>query len=287
MTTGNDRPRLAEQFRAMHADATLVLPNAWDALSAALIARAGAPAIATTSAAVSWALGRGDGQQLSRAEMVEQVRRIADAVTVPVSADIEGGYGPSAEEVVDTVAAVIEAGAVGVNLEDSRTGGGPLFEIAEQSARIRAARAAAEGNGLPRLVINARTDVYLFGIGAPEDRFDEVVARAHAYAEAGADSLFVPGLLDLDVLRELTGKTPLPVNVMVGAGAPAVAEAGAPAVAELAAVGVRRISFGPAVAQAAYARVAAVAAEALGAGTYSALADGLDFGVVQALFTRE
>ncbi|WP_280382780.1 isocitrate lyase/PEP mutase family protein [Nocardia wallacei] len=268
----------AAAFRQLHAGGTFVLPNAWDAVSAALVAHAGAAAVATTSAAVAWALGRGDGERLTRADMVEQVRRIAGAVAVPVTADIEGGYGPAPEDVAATVAAVIEAGAVGVNLEDSRRPGGPLFDDREQAARLDAARTAATRAGLAELVINARTDVYLFGIGAPEDRFDEVLARAVAYAAAGADSLFVPGLLDLGTIAELTAKSPLPVNVMAGPGAPAVAE--------LAAAGVRRVSVGSAIAQAAYERVQAAAAELLAHGTYTALSGGLDFGSVQALFTE-
>ncbi|ATL68595.1 isocitrate lyase/PEP mutase family protein [Nocardia terpenica] len=275
----NDSQRSnAEKFRELHAAGAFVLPNAWDAVSAALVAQAGAPAVATTSAAVSWALGRGDGQRLTRAEMIEQVRRIAATVPVPVTADVEGGYGPAPADVAATVEAVIAAGAVGVNLEDSTKPGGPLFSIAEQATRLREGRAAAGRAGLPELVINARTDVYLFGIGEPEGRRAEVLVRAEAYAEAGADALFVPGLLDLDALRELAGKSPLPINVMVGPGAPTVPE--------LAATGVRRISLGPALAQAAYATVRAAATELLTEGGYATLGGGLDFGEVEALFAQ-
>lgn len=274
MAQDNQQDR-AEALRALHAEGTFVLPNAWDPISAAVIAQAGAVAIATTSAAVSWALGRTDGQRLSRDEAAGQVATIAAAVDVPVTADVEGGYGPAPQDVAATVSAVIAAGAVGINLEDSTAPGGPLFEPDDQAARLRAARDAAEAAGLPALVINARTDVHLFGIGEPSGRFDDVLARAAAYAEAGADSLFVPGLLDLDTLADLVGKSPLPVNVMVGPGAPAVPE--------LAAIGVRRVSLGPALAQAAYGQAAAAARELLGAGTYTALDGALDFGAVEAL----
>lgn len=267
-----------DALRSLHGDGVLVLPNAWDAASAAVIADAGAKAIATTSGGVAWSLGRTDGHGLAREEMVEQVRRIAEAVEVPVTADIEGGYGPAPEDVATTVAAVIGAGAVGVNIEDSRAPGGPLFTAPEQAERLRAARAAAERAGLPGLVINVRTDVFLFGIGAPEGRLDDVVARAAAYAGAGADCLFVPGLTDLDVLASLVKATPLPVNVMAGPGAPAVAE--------LAAVGVRRVSLGTAVAQAAYAVAQRAATEALATGTYHELGAGLDFGTVNGMFAR-
>jgi 2-methylisocitrate lyase-like PEP mutase family enzyme len=268
----------AKAFRVAHQGAVLVLPNAWDAGSAVLVERAGAPAIATTSGGVSWALGHGDGQRLTRADMVAVVRRIAAAVTVPVTADIEGGYGPAPADVAATVSAVVEAGAAGVNLEDSIAGTVTLFEAQAQAERLRAARKAAEAAGLPELVINARTDVYLFGVGAPEGRLDDVLARADAYAAAGADYLFVPGLVDLDVLRRLTAASPIPIAVMAGPGAPPVAE--------LAAVGVRRVTVGTAIAQAAYTLAERAAAEMLTKGTYTELEQSLDFGTLNALFGR-
>ncbi|SEO48418.1 isocitrate lyase/PEP mutase family protein [Amycolatopsis saalfeldensis] len=268
----------AKAFRAAHEGSVLVLPNAWDAGSAAVIERAGAPAIATTSGGVSWALGQGDGQRLSRAEMVAAVRRIAAAVTVPVSADIEGGYGAAPADVAATVSAVVEAGAAGVNLEDSIAGTLNLFAPSDQAERLRAAREAAAAAGLPELVINARTDVYLFGVGAPEGRLDDVLARAAAYAEAGADCLFVPGLVDLEVLRGLTAAAPIPVAAMAGPGAPSVSE--------LADVGVRRVTVGTAIAQAAYTLAERAAAEMLTKGTYAELGQSLDFGTLNALFGR-
>jgi 2-methylisocitrate lyase-like PEP mutase family enzyme len=268
----------AKAFRAAHEGAVLVLPNAWDAGSAVVIERAGAPAIATTSGGVSWALGQGDGQRLSRAEMVAAVRRIAAAVTVPVSADIEGGYGPAPADVAATVSAIVEAGAAGVNLEDSIAGSLNLFDAPAQAERLRAAREAAAAAGLPELVINARTDVYLFGVGAPEGRLDDVLARATAYAAAGVDCLFVPGLMDLEVLRRLTAAAPIPVAAMAGPGAPSVSE--------LAAVGVRRVTVGTAIAQAAYTLAERAAAEMLAKGTYAELEQSLDFGTLNALFGR-
>ncbi|MFB8274917.1 isocitrate lyase/PEP mutase family protein [Nocardia colli] len=268
----------AAAFRALHEQGIFVLPNAWDAVSAAVIAAAGAPAIATTSAAVAWSLGTGDGEQLTREDAIGVIRRIAAVVDVPVTADIEGGYGATPEDVATTVVAAITAGAVGVNLEDSTAPGGPLFDTAAQADRLRAARTAAHEAGLPELVINARTDVYLFGIGAPEHRFDDVLTRAAAYAEAGADSLFVPGLLDLPTLTDLAGKSPLPINVMAGAGAPSVAD--------LAATGVRRVSVGSAVAQAAYKLAETATTELLEHGTYTSLEPALDFGTIQSLLTH-
>ncbi|MEV0537381.1 isocitrate lyase/phosphoenolpyruvate mutase family protein [Kitasatospora sp. NPDC050463] len=281
LSTGTITPELRERalrLRALVADGVLVLPNAWDAGSAAVIASAGATAIATTSGGVSWSLGRGDGQQLGRADMVEAARRITAAVELPVTVDAEGGYGPAPADVADTVRALVGVGAAGVNLEDSTAAGGPLFPVAEQAARLLAAREAAAGAGLPELVVNARTDVFLFGIGPSEGRLDDVLARAAAYAQAGADGLFVPGLLDLDVLARLCGASPLPVNAMAGPGGPTVAE--------LAAVGVRRISVGTGLAQAAYTAAHRAAAELLGAGALAELDGALGYGDLDALYRR-
>ena len=266
----------AAALRSLHEEGIFVLPNAWDAGSAAMIAAAGAPVIATTSAGVSWSLGRQDGQRLSRPEAADAVRRIAAAVDVPVTADIEGGYGGDPGAVAATVVAMIGVGAVGINLEDSGRPGGGLFDAATQAARIRAARAAATDAGLPELVINARTDVFLFEIGEPGERLDDVLARAAAYAAAGADSLFVPGLLDLGILAPLTGKSPLPVNVMAGPGAPDVAA--------LRAAGVRRVSLGQAITQVAYTLARRAAAEVLTAGTYDSIAGADSFGDINGRF---
>lgn len=266
----------AESFRALHTGPILVLPNAWDAGSAAVIAQAGAKAIATTSGGVAWSLGRPDGHGLTRAEMIEAVRRVAAAVVLPVTADVEGGYGPAPEDVAATIEGVVGAGGVGVNIEDSKAGSGPLFDADEQAERLKAGRAAAAGAGLPELWINVRTDVFLFQIGDPEGRLDDVLARAKAYAEAGADSLFVPGLVDLDTVRALVDGSPLPVNVMAGPGAPTTAE--------FEAAGVRRLSVGTGLSQAAYTLAQRAAAELLEHGTYTELDGALDYGAVNSLF---
>ncbi|MGC9537119.1 isocitrate lyase/phosphoenolpyruvate mutase family protein [Streptomyces sp. UG1] len=267
----------AQRLRGLGTEAVLVLPNAWDAGSAAVIAAAGAPAIATTSGGVAWSLGKGDGEQASREEMLAAAARIAATVDVPVTVDVEGGYGAAPAEVAKTVTAVVAAGAAGINLEDSKAVGGPLFTAAEQADRIAAARAAATEAGLPELVINARTDVYVFGIGEESGRLEDVLARAAAYAEAGADGIFVPGLLDLAVLGELAGRSPLPVNAMAGPGGPSVAE--------LAKAGVRRVSVGTGVAQAAYTAARRATLELLGAGTYEELDGSLDFFQMDGLFS--
>jgi 2-methylisocitrate lyase-like PEP mutase family enzyme len=276
MTVDQSTKDKAARLRALGDDTVLVLPNAWDAGSAAVIAAAGAPAIATTSGGVAWSLGKGDGQQATRDEMLAAAARIVAAVDVPVTVDVEGGYGADPAEVARTVAAVVAAGAVGINLEDSRAAGGPLFTPQEQAARIAAARTAATEAGLPELVINARTDVYLFGIGEESGRPADVLARAAAYAEAGADGLFVPGLLDLAALADLAERSPLPVNAMAGPGGPSVAE--------LAKAGVRRVSVGTGVAQAAYTAARRATLELLDAGTYGELDGSLDFFQMNGLF---
>jgi 2-methylisocitrate lyase-like PEP mutase family enzyme len=262
----------AQAFAALHKPGNpLLLANAWDAGSAIAIAAAGAPAIATTSAGVAWSLGLRDGIQsggqvggrsggLDAEAVAAAVGRIVAAVDVPVSADIEAGYA----DVAHTAAAVAAAGAVGINLED-RAGPGVFYDPAAQADRIAAARAAVS---VP-FWINARTDVFL---GGSAD-LGEALDRSAAYAAAGADSLFVPGLVDLDALAKLVAG-PLPVAVMVWPGAPSVAA--------LAAVGVVRISLGSAIAQAAYAVAARATTELLTAGTYDASADGIAYDTMNA-----
>jgi 2-methylisocitrate lyase-like PEP mutase family enzyme len=261
----------AQLLLDLHRGPILVLPTAWDAASAAVIASAGAKAIATTSGGVSWALGAADGQRLTREEMLGAVARVARAVDVPVTADVEAGYG----DVAATVRGVIDAGAVGVNLEDTRPGTG-IVSPAEQAAFLADARAAAIAGGVPRLVINARCDVYLFQIGEPSSRFGDVLERAAAYAEAGADVLFVPGLLDVAVLERLVKESPLPISVL---GKP-----GGPSVAELAATGVCRVSYGTGLAELAYTSALKVAQQVLSAGSYEA--EVLEYGEINALFRR-
>jgi 2-methylisocitrate lyase-like PEP mutase family enzyme len=265
------RPQLrrAEIFAGLHRPGDpLLLPNAWDAASAVTIEGAGAKAIATTSAGVAWSLGVPDAADLGADRAAAVIERITAAVGVPVSADIEAGYGPGPEAVMATVTAVVRAGAVGVNLEDrSGRAEAPLFEPAEQAGRLAAARAAADGLGVP-VWINARTDVFLAGAGPAGLRLDAALQRAAAYAAAGADSLFVPGLVDLAAIAELAAG-PLPVAVMAWPGAPPVAE--------LASAGAARISLGPAIAQAAYAVAARAAAELLASGTYSSSAGGISY----------
>src|SRR5258706_5701723 len=210
-------------FRHLHMRRPLVLPNAWDAASARVIELAGAVAIASTSAGVSWSYGHGDGQKLQREDMIQAIQRMAQTVAIPVTADIKGGYGSgSTGDVAETVRALIAIGVVGINLEDSPGRDGETVLAPEAHAeRIRAAREAALAAG-GDLVINARTDVYLFQVGAPETRFAETVRRAHLYRAAGADCLFVPGVIATDTIAALVRAIDGPLNIMAMPGAPSV-----------------------------------------------------------------
>ncbi|MFC4021947.1 isocitrate lyase/phosphoenolpyruvate mutase family protein [Micromonospora sp. GCM10011542] len=262
----------ADLFRSLHTPGSpLVLVNAWDAASARIVAAAGARAVATTSAGVAWSLGAPDGDALDRGAAVDLIRRLVAAVALPVTADIESGFGATPAEVGDTVRAVLAAGAVGVNVEDAHhDGGSPLRAVDDQCARLAAVRAAAESAGVP-LFINARVDTFLLAGGD----LDETVARASAYLSAGADGVFVPGVVDPATIRKLVDAIPAPLNVLAGPGAPPVPE--------LARLGVARVSLGSSVAEAAYTVARRAADEAFGAGTYDALADALDYGTLNTL----
>ncbi|MFB7439669.1 isocitrate lyase/phosphoenolpyruvate mutase family protein [Streptomyces sp. S1A1-8] len=284
MTNQNPTHETALAFRALHIPGRpLVLPNAWDTASARLVEEAGAAAVATTSAGLAWDLGTADGDRLDRDRALGAVARVAAAVRVPVSADIESGYAKDAAGVGDTIRAVLAAGAVGVNIEDALYGRegddgedagdgsrGPLRPVAEQAERIAAARAAADAAGVP-LFINARIDTVLRGAGGVE----ETLERAAAFLAAGADGIFVPGVVDPGTVKSLVAGVEGPLNVLAGPGAPSVAE--------LAALGVARISTGSSIAQAAHAVVRRAARELLSAGTYDSLTGGLDYAELNTL----
>ncbi|PYC80552.1 3-methyl-2-oxobutanoate hydroxymethyltransferase [Streptomyces tateyamensis] len=264
-------------FQALHrAGHPLALANVWDAAGARIVAAAGAPAIATTSAGVAWALGTQDGGTLGRALAVELVARVADAVDLPVTADIEDGYATDPAGVGETVAEVLKAGAVGINLEDSlRAGPAPLREVDDQAARIAAARAAAEGVGVP-LYLNARIDTYLCGVSDdPAELFRLTVERATAYVAAGASGVFVFGLPDRATIAELAAALPVPLNVPGGPGRPSVAE--------LAGLGVARVSLGSTIAESAYAVVQRAARELYTEGSYTELAAAIPYGELNGL----
>ncbi|MFI1585924.1 isocitrate lyase/phosphoenolpyruvate mutase family protein [Embleya sp. NPDC020630] len=266
-------------FRALHtSSAPLALANVWDAAGARLVVEAGARAVATTSAGVAWGLGAADGDLLGRDRALELIARVAAAVEVPVTADIESGFGVDPDGVAETVRGVLAAGAVGINLEDASHGGPtPLRPIADQAERIAAARAAADAADVP-LYLNARVDTYLRGTGEPADRLRETLDRASAYLAAGADGIFVPGVVDPPTIAALTASLTAPLNILVGPGAPDVAELGR--------LGVARVSLGSAVAEAAYAVVRRAARELYDSGTYTGLADAIPYGDLNALLAR-
>lgn len=269
----------AESFRSLHIPGSpLVVVNAWDVASARITEAAGVAAVATTSAGMAWSLGAADGDQLPRPLALEAIARIVSAVDVPVTVDIESGYAPGSYGVGDTIRRVIAAGAVGVNLEDGLyAGDSPLRDVPEQAKRIVAARKAADGAGIP-LFINARVDTYLRATDNSSERLVDTLTRAAAYLDAGADGIFVPGVIDIATIAALTMSIAAPVNIMVGPGSPTVEQ--------LTAHGVARISLGASVACAIYGLVKRAAREALQTGTYTALDDPISYSDMNALLDR-
>jgi 2-methylisocitrate lyase-like PEP mutase family enzyme len=228
---------LARQFLELHRGSKiLVLPNAWDVASARIFEDAGFPAIGTTSAGVAFSLGYPDGQKISRGEMLAVVRRIAEAVEVPVTADVEAGFGSTPEEVADTAREVIASGAVGMNLEDGVEEKPDLLaDVNRQKEIIGAVLEVAERAGVP-FVLNARTDIFLYGIGPAETRLARAIERLNAYHAAGAPVLFAPGVKDKETIAQLARGLSGPLNIL--------ATVGTPPVAELQQLGVARVSVG-------------------------------------------
>jgi 2-methylisocitrate lyase-like PEP mutase family enzyme len=227
---------LATRLRDLHAGPDpLILANAWDVSSALAVGRAGAAAIATSSGAVAAARGYPDGEVMPVEEMLEAVGRIAVATSLPVTADMETGYGLSGP---DLVAGLLEAGAIGLNLEDTDRSGGTadhLLATDAAAARIAEVRAAADAAGVP-LVINARVDTFLRGSGTLDERVDAAIKRGRAYLAAGADCIYPIFLADAAAIRRLCDALDAPVNILLRPGAPSIGE--------LAGLGVRRISVG-------------------------------------------
>lgn len=267
----------AETLRALHRPGRpLVLVNVWDCASARIVEESGAPAIATTSAGVAFSYGYPDGQRIAPELMLEAVARICGAVSVPVTADLESGYGDSAETLSRTVGGMLDAGAVGLNLEDhSGAPRDPLVELELQIGKIRAVKEAGERFGVP-IVLNARTDSYLRGLGSKDEMFDETLRRGEAYRDAGADCVFVPGLADPAIIGEIVRRLACPVNIL--------AVAGSPPIPELARLGVARVSLGSGPMRAAMTVLQRLADEALKRGTYSSLEGIVSHGSVNELF---
>jgi 2-methylisocitrate lyase-like PEP mutase family enzyme len=270
----------AEAFRALHRGPRLLLmANAWDASTARLFEAEGFAAVATTSGGVSWALGYPDGEAAPWDEVVAQTARIARAVSVPVTADIEAGFGETPETIARSIADIIRAGVVGVNLEDGlRSGSPPIRSIEDAAARIRAAREAARAAGVP-IVINARTDVYIKHIGDDASRFDEAVARARAYLAAGADCFYPITLRDRDTIGRLVQAVKAPININVRAGYPSVAE--------LEALGVRRVTTATQLTLVALAAIRRVARDIKTTGRFDAIDPAISHPEMQQLVARK
>jgi len=246
----------AEKFRKLHhGPRLLLLPNAWDVASARILEECGHPAIATSSAAVAYSLGYVDGQRISRDEMLEVAGRIAQATNIPVTGDLEAGYGTTAKDMADTVKAAIAEGIIGMNLEDL-TGDdeSSLVDLSLQVEKIRAIREAASSAGVP-FVLNARTDIYLMPVGPEATRFERTVERLRAYREAGADCLFAPGVYDLETIQKLVKAVEAPLNIL--------ANPACPSIPEMEKAGVARVSAGSGIMRAAMGLVQRIGKEML------------------------
>lgn len=275
-----DQNEKALAFLKLHHDShILILPNVWDVLSTKLCEMLGFKAIGTTSAGIAAATGFPDGQKMSLYDNLRTVKIIAENTGLPVSADIEAGYSKETEEVVKAALAAVQAGAVGINLEDS-TGDdmNPLFRTVDQIKKIRAIRRMFDNNDI-HPVINLRTDVYLSAKTDLKSRYRDTVRRANAYLEAGGDCIFVPDMGDLDVkaIRGLVKEIPGPLNIIAGQGKPSIPE--------LEEMGVARISFGPRPMRAAYGYFKKIMAEILISGNYDSMtAFSLTYSEVNAMF---
>jgi 2-methylisocitrate lyase-like PEP mutase family enzyme len=260
----------ANQFRQLHrGPGVLVLPNAWDVASARIFEDAGFPAIATTSAGIAYSLGYPDGQHIPREEMLARIGRIARAVHVPVTADVESGYGPTAEDAARTARELIQAGAVGMNLEDSSgQADQPLCSLELAVEKIQAVRQAALDLHAP-IVVNARTDIYLLGGGNPEADYTEAVRRLLAFRDAGAECVFAPGLKDTETIARLVKAVECPLNVLAGPGSPTIAE--------LKELGVARVSVGSGPMRATLGLLRRSSEELRNSGTYGGLDGAISY----------
>lgn len=231
-----DQKEKSTLFRALHEqDEVLLLPNCWDVVSGRTLKSCGFPAIATASASIAWSYGVGDGEKLSRDEMLAVISRICGGVDLPVSADIECGYGQTSDDVAETVSGVIKAGAVGFNIEDSLVGG-VQRGLEDMQSRVRAARAVCDQSGI-NMYINARADGYLLGKKG-QKVFEDTVARGNAWLKAGADCVFVPGVGDIEIIKDLARAISGPISVIVS-------DENTATLKELKSVDVCRISTGP------------------------------------------
>lgn len=268
-----DQKAKAQLFRKLHSSPRiLVLPNAWDAISARIVEAEGFRAAATGSAGIAAVLGYPDGERIPREEMMFMVSRMAAAVDVPLAADVEAGYGDPA----GTAREVIAAGAVGMNLEDMVDQ--DLVPLQDQLGKIRAVKAAADASGVP-LVLNARTDIFLARHGDEATRFDRAVERLNAFHDAGADCLFAPGVVDAETIERLAGAVEGPLNILAGVGTPSIPE--------LQRLGVKRISLGSGTQRVTLGALQRFARWVRDEGTFAPLAtDAMSYAEVQKLLSR-
>jgi 2-methylisocitrate lyase-like PEP mutase family enzyme/predicted thioesterase len=269
----------AETFRALHHGPNiLILPNAWDAASACILEQAGFPAIATTSGGIAFSLGYPDKQKVTRAEAMTVISRIARAVKIPVSADVESGYGDRPEDAAQTAQGVIESGAIGLNLEDANhQQERKLIDLSLQLEKIKAVQETAAKADIP-LVLNARTDVYLEQVGDPESRYAETVRRLSAYRDAGADCVFAPGVSDPSIIARLTKDLGCPINIL--------ASPVTPAAPELQKLGVARVSTGSGTTRASLGHLRRFAEELKTTGTYKSLEGAIPYADLNQLMSR-
>lgn len=258
----------AERLRSLHTRSEpLVLPNVWNPIGARILSKKGSPAVATASAAISASLGYQDGEKIKRATLIDLIGRIAHSVDVPVTADIEAGYGETLSELAETAAQVLDAGIAGVNIEDSLDGGGTLRPVEEQCRRISTLREVADRQGV-HLVINARVDSYLPSLFIScAEATEEAVTRARAYAEAGADCIYPMGPGDEATVRTLRARISSPLNILASPTA-------AP-LQLLREIGVNRVSFGPFVFRSCLRRFEEIADALLTTGDYACFSDML------------
>ncbi len=281
MMNPHKQKQLADEFLALHhAPTILILANAWDVVSAKIFELEGFKAIGTTSAGISSTLGYADIQKMSLAENLQVVQRIVNNTTLPVSADIEAGYATSIVGVVKAAQAVLNIGAVGLNLEDS-TGDptAPFFDTVLQQDKIKAIREMAVAQGI-HLVINARTDVIMFQDESLQT-LREAIDRGNAYREAGADCIFVPdvGNLGKKTIPILVKEIDAPLNIIAGATTPSISE--------LQEMGVARVSLGPRPMRAVLTQLRKIAKELMTTGTYNLMAESsISYSEVNQWFTR-
>jgi 2-methylisocitrate lyase-like PEP mutase family enzyme len=272
----DSQTKKAIQFRQLHrGPGVLILPNAWDVASARIFEDAGFPAIATTSAGIAFSLGYPDGQRIAREEMMARIARITRAVNVPVTADVESGYGSTTEDAAQTTRELIEMGVAGLNLEDA-TGRSdqPLSSLESAVEKVKAAReAAAYMQG--QMVINARTDVYVLPGGNPETDYSEALQRLLAFRDAGADCVFAPGLKDAATIGRLAQAVECPLNIL--------AVPGTPSISELEKLGVARVSVGSGPMRATLGLLRRLADEFKTTGTYSGLDGAVPYAEVNKL----